>query len=120
MVAMMDLLIKDLDKEMQTAEADEKDGQADYETMMADSATKRATDSKSVAEKESAKADTEAALQAHREEKDSTSKELMGTLETFKALHSDCNWLMTPSRSATSTWARSTEPYPCFASGKPG
>jgi len=93
-MAMMDLLIKDLDKEMQTAEADEKDGQADYETMMAESATKRATDSKSVADKGAAKADTEAALQAHKEEKDSTSKELMGTLETIKALHSDCDWLM--------------------------
>merc|ERR1719171_649503 len=43
---MMGLLIKDLDKEMTEAQAEEKDAQADYEKMMADSAEKRAEDSK--------------------------------------------------------------------------
>merc|ERR1740129_33420 len=33
---MIDLLVKDLDKEMTEAETSEKDSQADYETMMAD------------------------------------------------------------------------------------
>jgi len=93
-IAMIDMLVKDLDKEMTTAEADEKDAQGDYEKMMSDSADKRASDSKSVAEKVGAKADTEAALQAHKGEKDSTTKELMGTLETIKALHGECDWLM--------------------------
>merc|ERR1719356_536890 len=36
-IAMMDMLIKDLDKEMTTAETVEKDSQADYEVMMKDS-----------------------------------------------------------------------------------
>jgi predicted nucleic acid-binding Zn-ribbon protein len=58
-MAMIDLLIADLDKEMTVAETDEKDGQADYETMMKDSATKRTTDSKALTEKGSAKADTQ-------------------------------------------------------------
>jgi septal ring factor EnvC (AmiA/AmiB activator) len=93
-MAMIDMLVKDLDKEMQTAEADEKDAQADYETMMVESAEKRAMDSKSITEKEGIKADTEAALQKHTEEKDASSKELMATLESIKALHSDCDWLM--------------------------
>jgi len=93
-MAMIDMLIKDLDAEMQTAEADEKAAQANYENMMSDSAAKRATDSKSVTEKEAATADTESALQAHKEDKDATTKELMGTLETIKALHSECDWLM--------------------------
>merc|ERR1740123_1118850 len=47
-LAMMDLLIKDLDKEMTEAETEEKDSQADYEEMMADSAAKRTADSQSL------------------------------------------------------------------------
>merc|ERR1712190_557818 len=44
-IAMNDLLIKDLQKEMTEAETDEKDAQGDYEQMMRDSAAKRTTDS---------------------------------------------------------------------------
>jgi len=73
-MAMIDMLIKDLDAEMQTAGADEKAAQSNYENMMSDSAAKRATDSKSVTEKEAATADTESALQAHNEDKDATTK----------------------------------------------
>merc|ERR1719163_2041047 len=49
-IAMMDDLIADLDKEMTVAEAEEKDAQADYEQLMKDSAEKRAADSKTIAE----------------------------------------------------------------------
>jgi hypothetical protein len=41
-VAMLDMLVKDLDKEMTVAEAEEKDAQGDYEKAMKDSADKRA------------------------------------------------------------------------------
>merc|ERR1719240_2573604 len=57
-IAMMDLLIADLDKEMTTAEQEEKEAQADYEQMQKDAAEKRAADSKSLAEKD-AQADYE-------------------------------------------------------------
>merc|ERR1719335_1366228 len=50
-MAMMDLLIKDLDKEMTEATATEKDAQEDYETFMKDSAEKRAEDSKAITDK---------------------------------------------------------------------
>merc|ERR1719331_3295862 len=39
-IAMIDLLVKDLDKEMTVAKAEEKDAQEDYETFMKDSAEK--------------------------------------------------------------------------------
>merc|ERR1719162_2828457 len=58
-IAMIDALIKELDTEMTEAETNEKLNQEDYEEMMADSAAKRAADSKSLAQKEGAKADTE-------------------------------------------------------------
>jgi len=93
-IAMMDMLVKDLDKEMTTAEADEKNAQAEYEQTMADSSDKRASDSKDLVEKQSAKADTEVALTTHKDDKTSTSNELMALLKTIKSLHSECDWLI--------------------------
>merc|ERR1719375_470788 len=62
-IAMIDLLIKDLDKEMTVAKAEEKDAQEDYEQMMKDSQEKRAQDSKSLADAEAALADMQATLE---------------------------------------------------------
>merc|ERR1719263_2175630 len=45
-IAMIDLLIADLDKEMTEAETTEKNAQEEYEETMSDSAEKRAGDSK--------------------------------------------------------------------------
>merc|ERR1719310_2731779 len=91
---MIDLLIKDLDKEMTEAEAEEKDAQADYEQMMSDSAEKRAADSKSLAEQEAAKADAEASLQQHGADKKAAEKELGATLQYIHSLHNECDWLL--------------------------
>jgi len=93
-VAMMDLLIKDLKKEMQTAEAEEKDAQADYEVMAADAAEKRAADASAVTEKEAAKAETEATLQAQKDSKASSTKELLANAEYIASLHAECDWLL--------------------------
>merc|ERR1719247_257039 len=56
-LAMMDLLVAEIDKEITTAELEEKDAQDDYQKLMAESANKRATDSKAVVEKNAAKAE---------------------------------------------------------------
>merc|ERR1711920_447022 len=58
-IAMIDLLVADLTKEMTEAETSEKDAQADYKQLMKDSAAKRATDAKALTEKGAAKADME-------------------------------------------------------------
>merc|ERR1719453_2088665 len=91
---MMDLLVKDLDKETTIAETEEKDAQADYEKAMADSAAKRAEDSKVLADKERAKAETEAALQTHKDAKTSATKELDGSVKYIASLHAECDWLV--------------------------
>merc|ERR1719313_3182759 len=57
-IAMIDGCIKDLDTEMTEAETEEKLAQEEYEEMMADSAEKRAADSKSITAKEGEKAAT--------------------------------------------------------------
>ncbi len=53
---MIDSLIKELDTEMAEAEAVEMLAQEEYEELMADSAKKRAADSKSITAKEGEKA----------------------------------------------------------------
>merc|ERR1712051_407472 len=93
-IAMIDLLIKDLAKELTEAETAEKDAQADYQQMMSDSAAKRATDSQSLTEKGSAKADTEAQLQAHASARAAGGKELMATIAYISSLHAECDWLL--------------------------
>merc|ERR1719240_280801 len=79
---------------MTQAKAEEKNSQADYETMMTDAAEKRSTDSKSLADKQKAKAETEASVEANTEEKAATTKTLMATLEHIQSLHAECDWLL--------------------------
>merc|ERR1719343_1545149 len=59
-VAMMDLLIADLDKEIAAMSTEEKDAQSEYEAFIQEAAAKRAADSKSVEQKEGEKAELEA------------------------------------------------------------
>ena len=54
-IAMVDLLIRDLENEMTVASANEKTSQAQYEVLMDDAAAKRAKDTKLIAVKERAK-----------------------------------------------------------------
>jgi septal ring factor EnvC (AmiA/AmiB activator) len=93
-IAMIDLLIKDLDTEMTEAETEEKLAQEEYEELMADSAAKRASDSKSVTDKEGVKANTEAALAADESSLKDKKSELMATLEYDASLHAECDWLI--------------------------
>merc|ERR1719271_199440 len=67
-IAMMDLLIKDLKKEMTESKVEEENAQEDYEQFMKDSSEKRSLDAEAIAEKEAARADTTASLQKHKEE----------------------------------------------------
>ena len=93
-LALVDMLVADLDKEMQEMEVEEADAQKDYEKYVADSADKRAIDGKSVEEKESAKADAEAALNKAEMDKQSTVKEAYNNGMIMRDLHGECDWLL--------------------------
>jgi len=93
-IAMMDMLIADLDKEMTEAETTEKLAGEEYEEMMKDSADKRASDSQSIEEKTSAKAGLQADLVKANDDKKSTTSELMATGEYLSSLHGECDWLL--------------------------
>jgi chromosome segregation ATPase len=93
-IAMIDLLIKDLVLEMTEAETEEKEAQKEYEALMADSAEKRAADSQTLADKEQEKANTEVALEKLKEVQLDTFKELQATEQYISALHAECDWLL--------------------------
>jgi chromosome segregation ATPase len=93
-IAMIDTLIKELDTEMTEAETEEKLAQEEYEELMADSAEKRAADTKSLADKESQKGDLEAELVTLGDEHKATVKELMATEKYIGNLHGECDWLL--------------------------
>merc|ERR1719387_2605715 len=91
---MIDLLVADLEKENQTMEVDEKDAQKDYETFIGDAKEKRAQDSKSITDKESAKAETETQLQSDTDTKKSKQLENMENAKYLGSLHEECDWLL--------------------------
>merc|ERR550537_1266220 len=92
-LAMMDMLVADLDKEIQEMEFEEKDAQTEYEEFMADSAEKRAADSKSITDKEAAKAGLEAEIERMTQEHKATMEAAMAKGEQIKDLHLECDWL---------------------------
>merc|ERR1719247_3993260 len=93
-IAMIDILAKDLDKQIQEMEVSEKDSQADYETFMKDSADQRAEDSKSMTDKEASKAALEEELLSNQEALKEAKYELMDTEKYVADLHSECDWLL--------------------------
>merc|ERR1719296_493297 len=93
-IAMIDLLVKDLTKEMTEGKTTEADAQADYEAMMRDSAEKRVSDTQALADKQGAKAGLEADLAALNDEHAAATNELAATLEYISSLHSECDWLL--------------------------
>merc|ERR1719160_663424 len=84
----------DLEKEIQESEFAEKDAQGEYEKMVKDAADKRATDSKSLAEKEAAKAELETQVIGHEDKKAADSEVLAATKQYIAELHAECDWLI--------------------------
>merc|ERR1719310_1855065 len=93
-IAMMDMMKKEVETEMQEAAFAEKDAQGEYEQMVKDAAAKRAADTKSIEEKAAAKAGLEAELVSLGDTKKAETAELMATKEYISELHADCDWLL--------------------------
>jgi len=93
-LGMLQTMIADVEKEITESKTEEKNAQEEYETLIADSGEKRRMDSKSLSDKESAKADLEKALQQMAKEEKTTKFEVMATAETLKDLHLECDWLL--------------------------
>jgi len=93
-LGMMQMMITDVEKEITESKTEEKNAQEEYDQLMVDSGEKRRMDSKTLADKESAKADLEKSLQQMAKEEKTTKFEVMTTAETLKDLHLECDWLL--------------------------
>jgi hypothetical protein len=92
--ALIQKLSNELKMEIQANEMDEKNAQEDYEELMAESASKRAADSKTITEKETQKAGLEGELGTAKKDKKATSTDLMSLKEYVADLHGNCDFLL--------------------------
>jgi len=94
-VALINMLKTDLDKEITESKVEERGAQADYEAFIADSASKRTADVKALGNKEYAKAELETSMLKMSRVDKSTKAEAMVKTETLRDLHVECDWLIT-------------------------
>lgn len=93
-IQMLDLLIRDLEKEMTEAKTQEAMAQKTYEDLMNDSAAKRARDAKTVELKEASKADSEELLNKAEGDLSATKQEFLAMSRYTQQLHAECDWLL--------------------------
>jgi len=93
-LSMIDVLIKDIEKEITETTTTEKDSQADYERAMKNSAAKRAQDSKTLIDKHAAKGNVESDLQESKDQRGNAANELMTTGKFIANLHGECDFLL--------------------------
>merc|ERR1719451_22512 len=93
-IALMDMLLKELQDGIVEAENEEKTAQMDYERLMSESQESRATMVESITSKEVAKADLDSKIEATKEKKTSEEAQLTNIKQTLAQLHADCDFLM--------------------------
>jgi len=93
-MALMDMLLKELSGDMTDAENEEKTSQKDYERLMSDSQTTRAQNAKSITDKEAAKADMDTAIQETKSKLDSQQTSLANLHQYILQLHASCDFLI--------------------------
>merc|ERR1740121_767329 len=93
-IAMMDLLVKDLDEELAAAKVDEKNGSEEYSQMAADSADKRRGDSKSWLYQMFINTDLDGLLEKLSGGVKDLGGELSGATQYLASLKGECDWLL--------------------------
>merc|ERR1719287_354612 len=93
-IALMDMLLKELQDGITEAENEEKTAQKDYERLMTESTASRASMSEGITSKEVAKADLDTKIEATKEKKTSEETQLGSLKQTMAQLHADCDFLI--------------------------
>merc|ERR1719395_246891 len=93
-MALMDMLLKELSGDMTEAENEEKTSQRDYERLMSDSQKTRAQNAKSITDKEAAKADMDTAVEETKAKLDSQQTSLQNLHQYILQLHASCDFLI--------------------------
>lgn len=106
-LALIDMLVADLEKQIIEMKAEEDDSQADYERVVEDSAEKRAMSAKTITEKEGAASDLEEKAHNMASQRKGLAKESEDTTMYMMDLHKECDWLL--ANHGTRTEARGDE-----------
>merc|ERR1719161_2669148 len=93
-IALMDMLLKELQDAIVEAENEEKTAQKDYERLMSESQESRESMSEGITSKEVAKADLDSKIEATKEKKTSEEALLGNVKQTLAQLHADCALLI--------------------------
>merc|ERR1719265_759913 len=93
-IALMDMLGKELQDGITEAENEEKTAQKDYERLMSDSTASRSKMAESITSKEVAKADLDTKIESTKEKKASQETELGNIKQYLATLHADCDFLI--------------------------
>jgi len=93
-MALMDMLLKELKGDATEAKHEEETSQKDYERLMSDSQASRADKANSITSKESAKADLDVKTENTKEKKSSQEAELSNTEQYIAQLHATCDFLV--------------------------
>jgi len=93
-VAMIDMLKKDLELEIEEMQVEEKGYQKAYEEFVGDAADQRVESSKYLTEKANQKADLEVNIERNNREHGARKVEAMNNDKLIMDLHADCDWLL--------------------------
>merc|ERR1719375_10664 len=93
-MALMDMLVKELDGSLKEAEYAEKTAQTEYTELMSDSEGTRAQDSKSITDKSASKATLEGQLTDLKENKQTSAEQLANINNYVLELHASCDFIL--------------------------
>jgi len=93
-IALMDMLGKDLEDGITESKHEEETAQKDYERLMSDSQASRAQNVESITSKEAAKADLDTNVESTKEKKTSQEAELANIKGYITQLHANCDFLV--------------------------
>jgi len=93
-IALMDMLMKELQGDVTEATHDEETSQKDYERLMSDSQASRAQNVESITDKEGAKADMDVKVEQTKQQKASQETELGNVKQYIVQLHASCDFLV--------------------------
>jgi len=93
-IALMEMLAKELTDDMTAAKHEEETSQKDYERLMADSQASRSQNVESITSKEAAKSDLDVNTENTKQQKTSQTTELANINGYIAQLHANCDFLI--------------------------
>merc|ERR1719217_1061748 len=93
-IALMEMLIKELEDGITTSKHEEETAQKDYERLMSDSQATRAKNVESITTKEAAKADLDTKIEETKEKKVNQETTLENIKQLLLDLHAKCDFIM--------------------------